>query len=118
MIHTKWLSHLQISSSAFAQSKSLGWSVDRNKYEVSFLEGRYNVGGKEEILPSTLNYNVLQAWLVDWQFGRVPLIYSTLIHVNHSDLNIRALVSQDATSWSPNITCSDAADLFNRNNFI
>jgi hypothetical protein len=53
------------------------------------------------------------AYLVDWQFFWIPLIYPFFASIANSYLDVRALVCNHTASWSTNITGSDAANLFN-----
>lgn len=61
-----------------------------NVYSLGGLDGGINVGAEEEILsPGTFD-DLVESWLVDWEFVRVPGVDSGLVQVDNGDLDMRA----------------------------
>lgn len=65
-----------------------------NVYSLGGLDGGINVGAEEEVLsPGTFD-DLVQSWLVDWEFVRVPGVDSGLVQVDNGDLDMRAASGQ------------------------
>lgn len=68
----------------------------RCDYSLGGLDGGINVGAEEEILsPGTFD-DLVESWLVDWEFVRVPGVDSGLVQVDNGDLDMWAESGQRA----------------------
>jgi hypothetical protein len=85
----------KISSHASTHSGFLGGSVDRDKDEISLLDGGIYIRGEEQVLATALKDNLIQTRFVNGKVVGIPSINASLVQVNDGDLDVMALVSDD-----------------------
>lgn len=91
---------LEISGKSCTNTALLCRCVDRDKDQISLLDGLVNIGGEEEVATAGLADNGVETWLVDGEveLGAVPRIDTGLVQVHNGDLNVGALQSNDSAS--------------------
>mmetsp|Transcript_6098 Transcript_6098/g.12086 ORF Transcript_6098/g.12086 Transcript_6098/m.12086 type:complete len:431 (+) Transcript_6098:517-1809(+) len=102
---------LQIRGAACTNTVGLGWSIDRDKDDLAFLNRFIDLRGEEQVLVANLLDYRVEPRLVDRQCVGVPSRDLLWVDVDDVHLHVRTLESNCSHGWTPNISGTNATDL-------
>ena len=111
----------QIGSHSFSFSISLGRRIYRNKNQLRFINGFFNICRKKEVSASGSCYNSTQSWFINRNSIYVFIIPSRntiSIQIYYRYLNIWTFLSNYRHGRPSHITCSNTTNFCNLHLFI